>query len=352
MRHTVFVVDDSKVNSANIANGLVNHFDVITIESGELLFESLNTSTPDIILLGIAMPGMNGFQVVEKMKQNVIFAKIPVIFLTDFSDEETEIRGLELGARDFVTKPFSMPVLINRIKTHINIDKVVKKHSQDAERISTSLDTLHRNLLFVLADIVENRDKGTGGHVYRTIRYTEVLIAGMLRHGVYAKEIGGWDIQNILTSVALHDIGKIGISDTILNKPGKLTDKEFKEMKKHAIDGAAIISKAISRIGSDKFLHDAQLFAEYHHENWDGTGYPHGLKGAAIPLQGRIMAFADVYDALVSERPYKQPYTSEEAVNIIMNDAGKKFDPLIANVFFSVRDKFAEIHREYKEPKQ
>jgi len=352
MKEKVFVVDDSPINLTIIERGLASHFEVITISSGKKLFEELDKTTPDLILLDITMPDMDGFEVLERLKRSVIYANIPVIFLTALTDEKTEVRGFAMGVMDFVTKPFSIPILINRINTHIGVDKIMKQRTEELRQSNQSLEKLHRNLLFILADLVENRDKGTGGHVYRTIRYTEILMMGMMERGVYANEMMDWDIHNVLTSVALHDVGKIGTSDAILNKQGKLTEDEFNQMKMHSKDGADIIISVMSRIGSKRFLEDARLFAEFHHENWDGSGYPHGLSGTDIPLQGRIMAFADVYDALVSDRSYKKGIPDEEAVKIIMQDVGKKFDPMIAVVFYDLRDKFAAVHKEYSGAEQ
>ena len=347
MKETVFVVDDSITNLTIIEHGLSLYFDITTIPSGEKLFEELERTIPDLILLDITMPVMDGFEVLERLKRTVMYADIPVIFLTERRDEKTEVRGFEMGVMDFVTKPFSTDILKNRINTHIGVDKIIKSRTEELQRSNHNLEKLHRNLLFILADLVENRDKGTGGHVYRTIRYTEILIMGMIERGVYAKEMADWDIHNILTSVVLHDVGKIGVSDAILNKPGKLTEDEFDQMKMHSKQGANIITSVMSRIGTKQFLHDARLFAEFHHENWDGSGYPHGLSGTNIPLQGRIMAFADVYDALVSDRPYKKGMNDEDAVKIMMKDSGKKFDPIIALVFYDLRDKFAEVSKDY-----
>ena len=351
MNESIFAVDDSMLNLAILDKGLRSEFDITTIQSGQKLFTALENKIPDLILLDVTMPGMDGFEVLEKLKESEEYKNIPVIFLTGITDEKVELKGFELGAVDFVSKPFSMPILVNRINLHVGIDRLIKDRTSELEAKSVQLmatqkeiEDMHRNLLFVLADLVENRDKDTGGHVYRTIKYTEILLYAMLEQGVYKSEIETWDIENILTCVALHDIGKISVSDMILNKPGKLTLEEFEIMKTHSAHGAEIIDSVISRIGDNETLTNARTFAEFHHENWDGSGYPHGLKGLDIPLHGRIMAITDVYDALVSERAYKKPFTAEEAVNIIMADSGRKFDPEIALVFFSVKDKFAEVH--------
>jgi putative two-component system response regulator len=191
--------------------------------------------------------------------------------------------------------------------------------------------------------MVENRDKGTGGHIERTSTYIKILIDEMKTCGVYTNELSNWDEEKMISSARMHDLGKISITDLIVNKPGKLTKEEFELMKTHAIEGERIIDKIILRTGEGEFLRNAKLFAGSHHEWWDGTGYPRGLKKEEIPLQGRIMAIVDVYDALVSERPYKKAYTDEEAVEIIMEGAGTQYDPYITEVFFKVKDQFKAV---------
>jgi putative two-component system response regulator len=195
----------------------------------------------------------------------------------------------------------------------------------------------------VLANIVETRDKNTGGHIERTSAYIKILLEAMAAHGIYAEEMRGWDIEAVVSSARLHDVGKIMISDLILNKPGKLTSDEFEMIKAHAIEGELIIDKIISQTNDEVFLHHAKLFAGYHHERWDGTGYSRQLKGLEIPLQGRIMAIVDTFDALVSERPYKFAFSVSEAIDIIMTGKGNHFDPLIADIFFKAQDSFKQF---------
>jgi len=298
---------------------------------------------PHIILLDILMPEMSGYEVMELLQSNEEYKNIPVIFLTSMTDSETEARGFELGAVDFITKPFSAPVLLNRLKLHMDVSQLIQSRTMELEESHAKLESAHKNLIHILADMVEKRDEGTGGHIDRTTAYIKILIEEMISSGVYADELKDWDVDTVSTCAILHDVGKIGVSDLILNKPDKLTDDEFLKMQNHAVNGARIINDVIQRNGEDVFLKNALLFAEYHHESWDGSGYPHGLREMDIPIQGRLMAVADVYDALVSSRPYKPAFSHERAVEIIMNDAGKKFDPKITTVFFSICDKFNEI---------
>jgi putative two-component system response regulator len=222
-------------------------------------------------------------------------------------------------------------VLINRIKTHLDIDEIIRERT-------AKLHGLQNSIVAVLADMVETRDKGTGGHIERTSVYIKILIKEMKERGLYTDEMRGWDVDKIISSARMHDLGKISITDIIVNKPGKLTDDEYEVMKGHAREGERIIDEIISRTGEGDFLLNAKLFAGTHHERWDGKGYPRGLKETEIPLQGRIMAIVDVYDALVSERPYKKAFSEEEAINIIMQNSGTHFDPKIAELFYEARE--------------
>jgi putative two-component system response regulator len=333
---TIFVVDDSDTNLSMAEDALERHYRVMTVPSAPKMFLLLEKIMPDLILLDIEMPEMNGFDALRRLKANSSWETIPVMFLTGRTDASVEVRGFELGAVDFVAKPFSAPVLLNRIKTHLNIDDIIRERTNQ-------LQWLKNGIVSVLADMVENRDKGTGGHIERTTTYIRILIGAMLERGIYVNEINKWDIETVISSARMHDLGKISISDTIVNKPGKLSEEEYETMKTHAMEGERIIDQIIDRTGEGEFLRSAKLFAGYHHERWDGSGYPRGLAGEEIPLQGRIMAIVDVYDALVSERPYKKAFTDEEAIKIIMDNAGTQYDPKIAEVFYEIREQFVAV---------
>jgi len=336
---TVFIVDDSDTNLSMAEAALEKHYRIMTMPSAEKMFMLLDKVIPDLILLDIEMPVMDGFEALGLLKSSIIWSSIPVVFLTGRTDPTVEVHGFEMGAVDFVTKPFSVPVLLNRIKTHLDIDDIIRERT-------AQLNKLQNSIISVLANIVENRDKGTGGHIERTSAYIKILINEMKKRKVYIKEISEWDTERIISSARMHDLGKISITDIIVNKPGKLTDDEYTIMKTHATEGERIIDEIVARTGEGEFLRNARLFAGYHHERWDGNGYPHGLKGEEIPLQGRIMAIVDVYDALVSERSYKEALTDDEAVQIIMQNAGSHYDPLIAEVFYESRDLFRAVRLE------
>jgi len=342
---TVFVVDDNDTNLSVARDALREYYRVMTMPSAAKMFSMIEKVTPDLILLDIEMPEMDGFKALELLKSNNELSGIPVMLLTAMTDSEVEVRGFQLGAVDFITKPFSAPVLTNRIRTHTDIDELIRERTAQLSQKTKQLQTLQNGIVFVLADMVETRDKRTGGHVERTAIYISILIDAMLAYKVYDEELRTLDLDLIVSSARLHDVGKIAISDIILNKPGKLTDAEFAIMKTHSAEGERIIDQIVSRTEDVEFLRNAKLFAGYHHERWDGSGYPHGLNGTDIPLLGRIMAIVDVYDALISVRPYKNASTPEEASKIIMDNSGSQFDPKIADLFFKVRHSFEVVER-------
>jgi putative two-component system response regulator len=333
---TIFIVDDTDTNLTKAKQALEGNYRILTMSSAAKMFTLLEKIEPDLILLDIEMPEMDGFAALEKLMRSKQ-ARIPVVFLTAQVDAAIEARGFELGAVDFITKPFSEPVLLNRIASHLHISELIIKRTKHIERLQNSI-------ISVLADMVEGRDKITGGHIERTTIYIKTLLAEMVSRGLYANEICLWDLNTVVSSALLHDIGKIIISDLILNKPGKLTEEEFEVIKSHTIEGEKIIEKIIKQTEEDIFLNHAKLFAGYHHERWDGEGYPRRLKGEDIPLQGRTMAIVDVYDALTSERSYKKAFSHEESMKIIIEGAGKQFDPEIAKVFFDIKDKLRDMN--------
>jgi putative two-component system response regulator len=332
---TIFIVDDNDTNLMAAKTVLDGTYKTFALPSAEKMFKLLEKITPDLILLDVDMPEMDGFQAMSILKSDAKLRPIPIIFLTAKNDAESEIRGFEMGALDFINKPFSAPVLIRRIETHIETDRLIKE-SQQAVR------DIHNATISVIADVVENRDKVTGGHIERTQSYLEILVDALIRAGIYIEEISKWDKDLLLPSAQLHDLGKISVSDLVLNKPAKLTDEEFDIIKHHCTEGERIVDEIIGKTKDDGFLHHAKKFAGYHHEKWNGTGYPRGLKEEEIPLEGRIMAIADVYDALISERPYKKPFSHEQAVEIIKDGSGVHFDPKLVEVFLTVAKDFGD----------
>jgi len=341
MQKTIFVVDDNDTNLAAAREALKSHYRVMTLPSASKMFAMMEKLTPDLILLDIEMPEMDGFEALSRLKETESI--VPVIFLTSLLDAEVEATGFQLGVIDFITKPFSAPVLINRIKTHLEIDELIRERTAQLQQKTIQLENLQSAIIFGFADLVEGRDDNTGGHIDRTSTYIQILLDALYERGIYKDEIEKLNRDSFISSARLHDVGKIVISDIILNKPGKLTDEEFDIMKTHTSEGEQAIDQIASRTNDVEFLNNARLFAGSHHERWDGRGYPRGLKETEIPLHGRIMAVADVFDALVSERPYKKPFEPDEAVRLIMENVGTQFDPLIAEVFYEVRDKFKAV---------
>ncbi len=350
-RQTIMLVDDNQANLNIGKNMLKDSYEVYALPSAERLFKFLETVKPDLILLDIAMPGMSGFEVIRILKADSRYANIPVIFVTARSEEMNELEGLSLGAVDYVTKPFSAAILLRRIENHLLVlrQKAELKSLNDSligmvRDKAGQLSELQSAVINIIADIVEFRDVVTGGHVYRTQKYVGALINRMIERDVYSREVLGWENMDfIVPSTQLHDLGKIFISDQILKKPGKLTDLEFTVMKTHAEKGAQVIGR-MSKTGGDRlFLEYAETVAISHHEKWDGSGYPRGLKGLGVPLLGRLMAIADVYDALTQARPYKEPVPPGTAAQIIIEGSGKHFDPALVDVFKDAAGEFAAI---------
>ncbi|MCL1993442.1 MAG: response regulator [Spirochaetes bacterium] len=332
---TIFVVDDNDMSLFAAKTALDGRYKVFALPAAEKMFKLAEKIVPDLILLDVMMPDIDGFEAMRRLKADERLKEVPVIFLTGKNDEDSELQGFKLGAIDFINKPFSRPVLVRRLQTHLDIDEMLKESRQ-------ALRDMHNAIISVIADTVENRDHITGGHIERTQIYLEILLDELSRRSIYEEEIKTWDRTLILPSAQLHDVGKITISDLVLNKPDKLSDEEFALMKRHCREGERIIDQISRKTKDDGFLHHAKLFAGYHHEKWNGYGYPRGLRGEEIPLEGRIMAVADVYDALVSERPYKKPMPHEKAVEIIKNDSGTHFDPKIVDAFLNVSENFRE----------
>ncbi|GHU07905.1 two-component system response regulator [Spirochaetia bacterium] len=347
MKNKIVLVDDDVTNLVIGKSILGTQYDLITVPSGEKLFLLLQKTKPDLILLDVEMPEMDGFSVLRRLKSREPTTDIPVIFLTAKNDASSELEGLSLGAIDYIAKPFSAPLLLKRLELHLLlesqklqlIDYTNNLQQKVLERTHTIL-ALHNSILKNVANMVEYRDEVTGGHVERTRGYLSILLDALNRERLYSEETDGWDRELLLQSSQLHDLGKISIRDSILLKPDKLSNEEFEIMKKHTTYGEQMITEMQKDTPESGFLTYAKIFASTHHEKWDGRGYPHGLSGQDIPLQGRLMAIADVYDALISSRPYKQPFSHTEAVQIILDSRGSQFEPLLVDLFLTVADEF------------
>jgi putative two-component system response regulator len=353
-RKKIIVVDDNLADLASAKNILSGKYTVYPARSAEEMFNLLADRATDMILLDVGLPGQNGHDALRKMREDARWDNIPVICVTDKCDEDWETAGASLGAADYIVKPFSEALLLKRVEDQLTIAEQyvrLREFSENLEDLvrdkTHEVVELQSAIISSVAELIEFRDDVTGGHASRTQRYLALLIEEMQREHIYIDELNKWDMQNLLPSAQLHDVGKIAISDNILKKPGRLTAEEFEIMKTHAAVGVEAIDRIQQNPQNSAFLVHARLIAGSHHEWWDGSGYPDGLRGRDIPLQGRIMAIADVYDALISVRPYKSAIPTDEAREIIAAGSGTHFDPTLVRVFLNVADKFAQVVEEF-----
>jgi putative two-component system response regulator len=349
VRKRVILVDDNPINLKLARNTLMSKYDVFTVPSAAKLFELLEKTLVDIILLDVMMPEMSGYDAIKVLKNNPRTAGIPVIFLTSKSDINSELEGFVQGAVDFVSKPFSPQLLLKRVDVHV----LVESQKKELEHINLNLQRLveekteeilelQHAILKTMSNLVEYRDDVTGGHIERSEYFLKLLTEEMLRQNVYYDEVKDWDMKLFFRSSQLHDVGKIAIRDNILMKPAKLTAEEFNEMKRHTFFGEKVIEKIQESTKESVFLTHAKIMAGTHHEKWDGSGYPRGIAGKNIPLQGRLLALVDVYDALISERPYKKPLSPDKALEIIKQGSGVQFDPALVEIFTAIAQRFQD----------
>jgi putative two-component system response regulator len=334
-RKLVMLVDDDPVNLLTGKKVLSERYQTLTLPSAAAMFNMLPRYRPEIILLDVNMPDMDGFDSIKRLKEDPSARGIPVIFLTAKTDPESELMGLELGALDYITKPFSPPLLLKRVESHLKLVDYQRRLEEMVEEKTRDIMDLQLNTLDVLAELAEQRDTSTGSHIRRSERCFEVLLDAMTASGDFAAEMETWDVPALLRGVKLHDIGKIAITDAILKKPGKLTPEEFEVMKTHVVFGVKFIEKLERNSRDALFLQYAKTLAAHHHEKWDGSGYPDGIAGEAIPLLGRIMAVVDVYEALTGARPYKEAFDHDTAARIVVEGRGTYFDPLLVDLFVS-----------------
>jgi putative two-component system response regulator len=355
---TILLVDDTPGNIAILDSFLSDPYRMkAAITGAKALDIAMGADAPDLILLDIMMPGMDGYEVCRRLKRNPKTADIPVIFLTAKSAEQDEQKGLELGAVDYITKPLSPPIVLARIKTHLYL-KSVRDFLQDkneflAEEVARrtrDICTIQDVTMAAMGSLAETRDNETGNHIRRTQYYVRELSEESSSLASFKDFFIDNPIELLYKSAPLHDIGKVGIPDNILLKRGRLSPEEFAIMKTHTTLGRDAIQAAEKRLDSpDSFLRIAREMTWTHHEKWNGTGYPRGLSGKDIPVSGRIMGLADVYDALISKRVYKDAFSHEEAVAIIMEGSGTQFDPALVDAFNGLAGRFKEIAQEFKD---
>lgn len=346
MEH-ILIVDDNITNLKLAEQVLRPSYKVTLLTSAIQTMKFLMRNTPDLILLDIKMPGMNGFETLSTIKSIPRLRKIPVIFLTALNDQKNEIKCLKLGAVDFIAKPFVPELMLSRIKLHLELSSYRKNLEGLVNEKTRTIENLQDTMVIGLAELVECRDGETGGHIKRTAKYLEILVKSMEEQRLYSDILTSDYVHNMIRSAPLHDIGKIGISDNVLLKQGSFDEAEREYMQQHTILGGRALQKVINSTDGESFLYVAKDMALCHHEKWDGTGYPYGLYKEQIPLCARIMAIADVYDALTSKRPYKKPFTHEKAVQIILEGKGTQFDPDIVDIFKTIAYKFDKISKIY-----
>ena len=353
---TVLIVDDDPTMLTTINKVLAGSYQVRAANSGERALQMASTDPrPDLILLDVLMP-MDGYKVLLKLKENPATCDIPVIFLTSMEDADDEEKGLELGAVDYLTKPISPAILMARVKTHLTLKQASDfLHDQntyleaEVERRMEENQVIQNVSIHALARLAETRDPETGEHILRTQNYVRILAERLQGHSRFHDTITDHFIELVTRSAPLHDIGKVGITDNVLLKPGKLTDDEWVIMKTHAELGAQAIESAEKDVDQPvEFLALAKEIAHWHHEKYDGSGYPDGLAGDDIPLSARLMAVADVFDALITPRVYKSAMSFEKAKEIIAEGSGNHFDPDITDVFLNNFDEFVEIARKHQ----
>jgi putative two-component system response regulator len=367
-KQTVLVVDDTPDNLMLMRGLLKDDYKVKLADNGEEALEIASSEKPpDLILLDIMMPGMDGYEVCRRLKAQARTRDIPIIFLTAKSETIDEQMGFELGAADYITKPISPPIVASRVKTQLQLkaaadflkdknqylENAVAERTREVMEKTREVAALQDVTILAMASLAETRDNETGNHIRRTQRYVALLAEKLRQQPGFAKVLTDSVIEMLVKSAPLHDIGKVGVPDAILLKPGRLTEEEFAIMKTHTTLGRGAIENAEAQLGEQVgFLNFAKETALFHHEKWDGSGYPFGIAQEEIPLAARLMALADVYDALISARIYKPAMSHAKAVEIITEGRGTHFDPVVVDAFLELHEQFwaiAEQHADKKE---
>jgi putative two-component system response regulator len=347
---TILVVDDTRINIDILVNILGDDYEVSVAMDGQQALDTIENVRPDLILLDIMMPIMDGYTVIEKLKENAITEDIPVIFISALSDIANKTTGFKLGAVDYIVKPFNIEEVRARVKTHLMLSLAQKALQNQNEILEIKVEERTKELMLTqqavimsFASLAEYRDLETGGHIKRIKEYVHTIVKELMNNPKYHNMINNKYIDLLVQSSPLHDIGKVGVPDSILKKGGKLNSDEFEIMKKHTTFGKNAIESVERDLGELAFLHLAKEMAYTHHERWDGLGYPRGIKGSEIPLSGRIITVADVYDGLVSRRIYKPPYTHQVAVEMILKGKSMQFDPDVVDAFMVCLEEIRHI---------
>lgn len=340
----ILIVDDVPANIQVLVSILrEDGYQLSVATSGKQALELVERVRPDLLLLDVMMPDMDGYEVCRRLKADEATLHIPVLFITALADAQDEAKGLALGAVDYITKPIHPELVRVRVLNHLKL-KQYQNHLEETVRMRTrELQLTQTVLIESLATLAEYRDPETGGHIKRTQNYVKALAVKLRNHQRFRNDLDDSTIEMLYQSAPLHDIGKVGVRDDVLLKNGRLTDEEFEQMKKHTLYGNEALRITEQKLGKNTFLRHAREVAYTHQEKWDGSGYPNGLKGDDIPISGRLMAVADVYDALISKRIYKPPIPHEKAVQIIAEGKGSHFDPDVVDAFLELEGVFRNI---------
>jgi len=350
-RHNILIVDDNPENLHLLANALLSDgYLVRAALNGEMAITMAINDPPDLIIMDINMPDMDGYQVCDHFKAQPTLKSVPIIFLSAMQDTDAKVLAFNHGGVDYATKPFIFEELLARVSTHIELHQL----QQDLELRNESLNqtifaqqqeisAAQLSTIVALAKLAESRDDDTGLHIDRVGSFSRRLAQAAQNHSTRNAELNDHYVEMIYHASALHDIGKVGIADAILQKPGKLNSDEFDIMKTHPTIGFLTLETIVKSYPNNQMVSMGSDIAKSHHEKWNGSGYPEGLSGEAIPLSARIVAIADVYDALRSKRPYKTPFSHQQAVDIILEGRGVHFDPELIRLFESIHHEFDQI---------
>jgi len=357
-KQVILIVDDTPDNISLLSGLLKDQYKIKIATNGlKALQIASSLPGPDLILLDVMMPEMDGYETCRRLKADIATSDIPIIFLTAKSQVQDEEMGLRLGAVDYISKPISPPIVLARVATQLNLVRArhllqdQNKHLESLVQDRTrKLAKMQDAIIMAMASLAETRDNETGNHIRRTQNYVAALARKLKGHVRFSNELTEENIDLLFKSAPLHDIGKVGIPDNILLKPDKLTSEEFEVMKLHTVYGRETIISVEKYLGeSNEFLRFAREITYSHQEKWDGSGYPENLAGDAIPLSARLMAVADVYDALISRRVYKPAFSHEEAIGIMRKGHGTHFDPDILDAFLEITEEFRQIANQFKE---
>lgn len=343
----ILIVDDTEENIDILVESLSDDYEIRVATSGARALRSIEVEKPDMVLLDVMMPEMDGYELCSILKSDSKTSDIPVIFITALSETRDEAKGLALGAADYIIKPFNIELVRARVRNHLQLSKHSNRLESLVKERTAELEVTQDVTIKSMALLAEYRDNETGKHIKRTQKYTLLLAEHLKSCNRFKHYLTNEAIRLMEKSAPLHDIGKVGVQDEVLLKPGVFTEEEFEKMKLHTVYGGDIIDRAQKELGEESFLKMAWEIAMTHHEKWDGSGYPKGLRGNDIPISGRIIALADVYDALRSRRVYKPEFSHARAMDIIENGKGVHFDPDVVDAFIELNEQFNRISTDY-----